>query len=458
MLTLTQVLTRDNLGLYCDFLPMITAKTSAAQLTRHLQSTDELIKKGDLAKATAQLNEAVQAFPQDPRVYLIGARMAEASGNAQGALELAQRAVKVNPAWSVSVTEYAHLLARQNQFLPAIEQAEKAVQLDPRNPQVLQRVIEVAQRAQAIPMAVRWLRQLMLVEPTLGAKRLLAADLHALGEHNEAIELYTQMVDALPDDVLARTGRMQTAYAKGDLTLSKADAEHLLQADPGNENVRFWHALASGNTPATQPISVFKEVFDSSADLYDQHLVRSLRYQLPKQVAKLITDRYPDLKLNVLDLGCGTGLLGVCLGRIDGALVGVDVSEKMIAQAARHNVYDRFHTVNLLDALQETPDAIYQVVAACDVFIYVGDLSQAIPNAYRILAPGGHLMFSCETAKPKEANLVLRPTMRYAHKRSHIQALCKAAGFVDISIEETELRLENNQPVIGFVVVARKAA
>ncbi len=437
---------------------MITAKTSAAQFTRHLQSTDELIKKGELTKATAQLNEAVQAFPQDPRVYLIGARMAEASGNAQGARELAQRAIQVNPNWSVSVTEYAHLLARQNQFQLAIEQAEKAVQLDPRDPQVLQRVIEVAQRAQALHLAVRWLRLLMEVAPTLGVKRLLASDLHALGQHDEAIDLYTQMVDAIPGDVLARSGRMQAAYSKGDLALAKSDAEYLVKADPGNPQLRFWLELASGNTPVTQPVSVFKEIFDSSADLYDQHMVRSLRYQLPKQVAKLITDRYPDLKLNVLDLGCGTGLLGVCLGRINGALVGVDVSEKMIEQAARHNVYDRFHTVNLLDALTETPDALYQVIAALDVFIYVGDLSQAIPHAHRILAPGGHLMFSCETAKPKEANLVLRPSMRYAHKRSHIQALCKSAGFVDVSIEETDLRLENDKPVAGFVVVARKAA
>ncbi len=437
---------------------MITAKSSAAQFTRHLQSIDALIQKGQLQEATSQLNMAVKAFPQDPRVYLMGSRMAEASGNAEGARELAQQAVKVNPGWSVSMTEYAHLLARQNLFAQAIEQAESAVVLDGRNPQVLMRVVEVAQRAQAIPHAVRWLRLLMEVAPTLAVKRLLASDLVALGEHDQAIQLYTEMVDALPDDLLARSGRMQAAHAKGDLALAKSDGENLLQADPENPSLRFWYDLACGKTPPTQPVQVFKEQFDVSAAVYDQHMVRGLRYQLPKQVAQLITDRYPDLKLNVLDLGCGTGLLGVCLGRINGALVGVDVSEKMIEQAARHNVYDRFHAVNLLDALSETPAALYQVIAACDVFIYVGDLSQAIPNAHRILMPGGHLMFSCETALESEADLVLRPSMRYAHKRSHIEALCQAAGFVDVSITDTDLRLENLQPVAGFTVVARKAA
>ena len=186
-------------------------------------------------------------------------------------------------------------------------------------------------------------------------------------------------------------------------------------------------------------------------------MVRGLKYRLPKLVAELIQGKYPDLKLNVLDLGCGTGLLGVCLGRIQGALVGVDLSEAMTAQAMRHNVYDRFHHVNVLDALAETPDSLYDVIAALDVFIYVGDLTAAIPDAHRILVPGGHLIFSCETAAEDGPQLVLRPTGRYAHKRSHVEALCRSAGFADLSVEDCDLRLEQGQPLSGFLVVARKA-
>ena len=67
-----------------------------------------------------------------------------------------------------------------------------------------------------------------------------------------------------------------------------------------------------------------RSMYDGFAELYDQHLVAGLKYKLPREVARMITERYPDRKLNVLDLGCGTGLLGACLGRIEGALVGVD--------------------------------------------------------------------------------------------------------------------------------------
>ena len=201
-----------------------------------------------------------------------------------------------------------------------------------------------------------------------------------------------------------------------------------------------------------------RHLFDGLAEVYDQHTVRGLRYQLPKIVADKILARYPDKHLNVLDLGCGTGLLGVCLGRIDGFLIGVDVSTKMIEQAHRHRVYDRFHTVNLLDALRETPGDIYEVITALDVFIYTGELGETIPNAHRILLPAGDFYFSCEAAPEEGTDLVLQSNGRYAHKRSHVQALCRQAGFESVEIEDLTLRYEGGEPVQGFLVKARKAA
>ena len=157
--------------------------------------------------------------------------------------------------------------------------------------------------------------------------------------------------------------------------------------------------------------------------------------------------------------GCGTGLLGVCLGRLNGGyMIGVDVSTKMVEQAARHNVYDRFHTVNLHDALRDTPEGLYQVITALDVFIYAGDLTAAIPNAFRVLAPDGQLIFSCEVADEAGPDLVLQANGRYAHKRSHIEALCRSAGFDEVAIEEITLRTEGGAPVPGFVVTAHKPA
>jgi predicted TPR repeat methyltransferase len=168
----------------------------------------------------------------------------------------------------------------------------------------------------------------------------------------------------------------------------------------------------------------------------------------------MIKQWHPDRKGDVLDLGCGTGLLGVSLGPIEGVLVGVDLSAGMLEQAGRHRVYDSFHHVNLLDALLATPASLYHVIAALDVFVYVGCLDAAIPNALRVLLPGGRFVFSCETGGT--GDYALQSSYRYTHQRDYVQRLLGAAGFEDVSMKNLILRHEANQPVEGFLVVARK--
>ena len=180
---------------------------------------------------------------------------------------------------------------------------------------------------------------------------------------------------------------------------------------------------------------------------------------MPERAAQLLNELHPDRRFNLLDLGCGTGLLGVYLGPINGFIIGVDLSEKMIEQAARHNVYARFHNVNVLDALRDTPADHYEAITCLDVLVYVGDLTPVIPNAHRILKAGGHFIFSCEAVAEDEADLVLRKSQRYAHKASHVERLCREAGFDDVEIEHLPaLRMENNEPLPGFLVVAHKPA
>lgn len=436
----------------------MTATASAPDLlVPRLQSIDRHIAEGRLPKAVEELNAAIRAYPGDPRIYLLGARLATAAGNPKGAQEAARKAVSLAPNWPVAVTELAFLLARHNELHEAISLAERAVQLDGNNPDVLMRVIDIAHRAQNFQLAIAWLQRARAVAPNdLRIQRLLARDLGQQRHFDQSLALYGEILAAAPDDVEARLGRVQVAIAKGDLALARQDTDLLLAKAPDEPVAQYWAARARGETPARTPASLVHQLFDSMADLYDQHMVAGLKYKLPREVARMIFDHYPERALNVLDLGCGTGLLGVCLGRIDGALVGVELSGPMITQALRHNVYDRIHNVDLLDALEATPEGLYDVVAALDVFIYVGDLSRVVPNAFKVLKAGGHFMFSCEAADEADADYVMRPTQRFAHKRSHIEALCRGAGFGEITVEPMDLRLEDGVPVRGFLVVARK--
>lgn len=437
---------------------MSATATSTDRNLPLLQKARELIAKGDLKNAAITLNDANRSMPGDARVFMLGGLMAEKAGNTKAAFESMRKAVNLAPEWGPGLLELALLLARNNQFDEAIAMAEKVHKLEPRNLVVLAGAIDVARTAGHLEMSTRLLRHgLTLVPSDPQLSHLLASDLHAMKRYDEALGIWNELIAAHPNQAALHFGRLHTLLALQSTQAALEDAEKLLFLDPSNDVYQFFAEVARGNTPKTQPVAISRGLFDDIAARFDQHLVRTLQYQLPKQVATKLLREQPDRKFNVLDLGCGTGLLGVCLGRLQGALVGVDVSIKMIEQAAKHNLYDKFHNVDVHDALDATPESLYEVIAALDVFIYAGDVSKAIPDAHRILVPGGTLVASFETAPEDGENLFLLHSGRYAHKRSHVAKMCEMACFAKVVIEDTVLRLENGEPVNGFVVWATKA-
>ena len=197
-------------------------------------------------------------------------------------------------------------------------------------------------------------------------------------------------------------------------------------------------------------------LFDGYASRFDSHLIGALKYRVPQTIADAIRTRFPDRKLNILDLGCGTGLIGAALGRIDGFFVGVDLSLPMLEEAQKLGVYARLHHVNLLDALAETDANEYEVIVAADVFIYLGGLDMAITNAFKVLRPGGWLFFSCEDTPDDGPDFVVRKTMRYAQSQKYVKRLLDNAGFVAPSIEAIDLRMEQDVAITGFLVSVQK--
>lgn len=229
------------------------------------------------------------------------------------------------------------------------------------------------------------------------------------------------------------------------------------RSDHPDEAVRRFHdAVARGETPSTQPAALVAELFDGLAERFEKHLVGRLQYRVPHRVADIVLGRHPQRRLDLLDLGCGTGLLGLCLGRLGGALVGVDLSARMLDQAAPLGIYAELRQGDALADLRATPAARYDCIAACDVFIYVGDLSEIIPAAFRALRSNGTLIFSCEEADAAEGELRLRASGRYAHSRESIASLCREAGFAGCVFEDISLRLEADRPIAGYIAVAEK--
>jgi predicted TPR repeat methyltransferase len=130
----------------------------------------------------------------------------------------------------------------------------------------------------------------------------------------------------------------------------------------------------------------------------------------------------------------------------------------MIAKAREKGLYDRLAVNDLRRFLDAESDAhaLYHLVLAADVLVYVNDLAPVAAAVARVLAPGGFLAFTIE-AHAGDA-VVMQPTLRYAHGQAHVRAAIADAGLEVLRLSDASTRTEKGAAVAGLVVVASKAA
>lgn len=262
------------------------------------------------------------------------------------------------------------------------------------------------------------------------------------------------------------------AYNRG-LALEKAgDRERAAEAyrealnldpeDHGGVSVRL-AAMGLAATPEKMPDAYVATLFDQHADDFDDILVDRLRYCVPLQLRQLLRDKGIDRVGRVLDLGCGTGLVGVALRDCADHLTGVDLSERIVEFAFDREVYDDLYVGEAVAFLEEFEDedggrVRWNTIMAADVFPYLGAIEPIVSAAAARLEPGGLFGFSTETMAgeaPEETPYTVGPKRRFAHAGSYIRRGLGAAGFEVLAMNDITVRLEEGEPVPGHLVLAR---
>lgn len=292
----------------------------------------------------------------------------------------------------------------------------------------------------------------------LFATRGRARSLYALGRLSEALAGYDATLALDPGcvisqmqcgDVLLRLGRrdegvqaLQRALALG-VDAQRAQHTRFVLASVGEDEM-----------PQQAPAAYVKELFDGYAEGFDQALVQELDYRTPGLLAELLKDQ-PDATLAVLDLGCGTGLCGPFLRPRAARLVGVDLSDKMLAKAGQRGLYDGLDCAELTAWLAACAER-FDLVVAADVFVYLGDLSAVFGGVRRVLRPGGRFLFSVEAAL--EGEVELGASRRYRHALPYLQRLAAQQGFEPEQAVSSVLRRNLDADVRGHLLLLRAGA
>jgi predicted TPR repeat methyltransferase len=268
----------------------------------------------------------------------------------------------------------------------------------------------------------------------------------ALASYDAALEVEPECSESLMNrgDILLMLGRK----AEGVASLRRAIA---CGADP--ERITFVLASIGEETvPAMAPAGYVKDLFDNYANRFEAELVEILRYRTPELLAQLVLRDSSRTPLDILDLGCGTGLCGPLMQPIARRLTGVDLSANMLAQARERGVYSDLESVELTEYLARC-DAAFDLVISTDVFIYLGDLAPVFAGVRRALRAGGRFAFSVEACDTQEWELAA--TRRYRHSRHYLERLAAEHGFDVEAIEKGVLRREAGNPVDGQLALLR---
>ncbi|TNF15344.1 MAG: methyltransferase domain-containing protein [Rhodobacteraceae bacterium] len=264
-----------------------------------------------------------------------------------------------------------------------------------------------------------------------------------------ASELYAQALELAPGWA-AGWFRLGEIRAEAGLAGAAEAFEAAIAADPADRlGASLRRDLLRERSLADAMPSAFVEtLFDQYAPGFEEALVEKLDYRAPQLLAAELAQPFG----RVLDLGCGTGLMGLELREGAAWLEGWDISAEMLREAEAKGIYDRLEKRDL-SALEPAFEA-WDLITAADVFAYLGALEQIVGWVAAALAPGGRFAFTVEAHDGAEA-YVLRESRRYAHAETHLNALMSEAGF-ETRIRRAVLRRDRGAPIEGLVVQARK--
>lgn len=268
----------------------------------------------------------------------------------------------------------------------------------------------------------------------------------------DAVEVFKKLIKITPADADLHSSIAECYQSLGQ---ASAAVNHYSQAAKlGDPAARYQIKILNGEDLPTLPKNETRQLFDEDAHSFEKKLTAVLGYQVP-QLMFDEANRFTEGKMKfirMLDIGCGTGLVGTLFKNNVQQLIGIDLSKKMLAEAKKKNVYDELVSGDIFNYLLKKEK--FDLIVAADVFIYVGDLDRLFSLLYRVMTPNSLLIFSTE--KTQGQTFKLQPSGRYAHAISYIKSLSIKNKLVIKSCKPIQLRQEFSYWIEGHLYILQK--
>jgi predicted TPR repeat methyltransferase len=374
-------------------------------------------------------------------------------GRSERALELMGRALVLSPEHPDLHSNRGNVLKTLGRLDEAEAEYRRTLELRAEDANALSNLGTVLRERGDLEGARQCFEQVITHRPDhLEAYQNLGNVLGYLGRFPEAVEAYRQALRLKPGNAHAYLHLSGLYYAMGRLPEAIEIYQEWLGLDPGNPVPAHLLAACTGTAvPDRAGDAYIRASFDAFAASFDSSLAR-LQYQAPRLVGEAVASVVGARRdLDLLDAGCGTGLAAPFLRPFARRLVGVDLSEGMLARARARATYDDLLAVELTAFLDSHP-AAFDLIVSADTLVYFGDLAPFAGVARAALRGDGILVFTVEHSE--EAEYRIHPHGRYSHSEAYVRRILEGAGFEVRAMDPVELRKEAGRWVAGLLVTA----
>ncbi len=284
----------------------------------------------------------------------------------------------------------------------------------------------------------------------------LAEHLRENGKTETAFLCLKRVTELAPEDPEAWYALGYAAQAAERRDEARGAYEKYLESGADDATIRhLLTALRDETPPPRASDECILQTFSGFSSYYDSKMRDKLAYQAPERLQDLIRSEICYAAgLEILDLGCGTGLAGAGLKERAARLVGIDLSPEMIAFARERGIYDRLEVAEITAWLDQT-QAQFHLIVACDCLVYLGDLQRVVEMTAKLLKPGGCFAFTVERGQRYPFHLT--DSGRFTHHPNHIREIAANSRLLLARLEEGFLRTERGLEVTGLLALLRKS-
>jgi predicted TPR repeat methyltransferase len=420
----------------------------------------QLQKQHHLAEAEQLYAGVLDVAPEHPDALHYTGLLAHQQGRTDAAIDLIGQSLALSPDQADWHSNFGIVLQSDGRLGDAMAEYECAIALDPGHANAhsnLGVLLRAAGRPEDAEAAYR--TAIRLCPDHADAYTNLGILLNGLNRAKEASECFCKAITLRPQHPDARRLLALAHCMIGEVDEAVKILEECLKDDPGDPIAEHMLSATTGRDVPSRASNAFVEkTFDAFAASFEAKL-QTLSYRAPDLVAAALADAglAAGGRLEILDIGCGTGLCGPLLRPYASRLVGVDLSGGMLAHAKEKGAYTDLQQCEATEFLRARHEA-YDVIVSADALVYFGDLLEFCEAAASAMRPSGLLVFTLEHAVGEDnIDYRLERHGRYSHSLTYVKRVLTQSGLT-VEAESAELRNEAGVPVAGLVVRATKLA